>query len=658
MNSKIYVKARYVPLAKTLAEWENENPILLAGEHGVVVDSNGSKREKIGDGVTPWNELDWWQGLSAYETAVENGFKGNEQEWLDSLKGEKGEKGDMPDVSGKVDKLSRVDVTDPHAYQYVQGSVPYLYGVYGAPHSDGTYTETQGLIKSSIGGCKEAIKEQILAEFESGLVNENTTEMHLSQVYAGIIPSPYTYMLDPHTIPIRDGNCAIPVGIHIYDEDENGNITNSKLYYGGAVPEGYMRDYITERIGELHIKSSSGDYSLQQKQDSGYTGLDVNADNPNAVSLDSDLSETQQIGAFGAFSSAFGGCSSAQGKRSFACGSSTIAKGKYAFTSGVNAVALGSASHAEGHTTTAAAEGAHAEGNNTVASGTAAHAEGHSTKAVGDGSHAGGSGSQANGQHAFAHGNGVIANEANQVCIGTFNANDVGNIFEIGNGTSGSNRHNAFYINVDGNAYLPSAHGIIDTSLEHAGIDTSLDDTKVVTGVMLREAFKNLPIYGNREKNTLYRKGNTASGSYDMALGTGTTASGSNAVSFGDGTVASGHCSFTLGKRTQAKGMAAQSIGYETIAEGEASVAEGNTTHAVGAYSHASGNKTIAGYHNQFVVGKFNKNNSDTIFEVGNGGDEDNRNTPFAVLKDGNAIRVGNTTLTEEQLIKLLALIG
>jgi hypothetical protein len=33
------------------------------------------------------------QGKSAYEVAVANGFKGTEEEWLASLKGEKGDQG-------------------------------------------------------------------------------------------------------------------------------------------------------------------------------------------------------------------------------------------------------------------------------------------------------------------------------------------------------------------------------------------------------------------------------------------------------------------------------------------------------------------------------------------------------------------------------------
>ena len=45
-------------------------------------------------------------GKSAYEIAVENGFEGDEQAWLESLKGEKGDKGDAglqgpPGVDGK-----------------------------------------------------------------------------------------------------------------------------------------------------------------------------------------------------------------------------------------------------------------------------------------------------------------------------------------------------------------------------------------------------------------------------------------------------------------------------------------------------------------------------------------------------------------------------
>lgn len=46
-----------------------------------------SKRLQV-MGVIPVNEEDY--GKSAYELAVDHGFKGSEAEWLDSLKGQDG----------------------------------------------------------------------------------------------------------------------------------------------------------------------------------------------------------------------------------------------------------------------------------------------------------------------------------------------------------------------------------------------------------------------------------------------------------------------------------------------------------------------------------------------------------------------------------------
>lgn len=59
------------------------------------------------DGIDGRDGVDGQDGKSAYEVAVEEGFTGTEQEWLDSLKGEKGEKGE------KGDKGDRGDVGPP-----------------------------------------------------------------------------------------------------------------------------------------------------------------------------------------------------------------------------------------------------------------------------------------------------------------------------------------------------------------------------------------------------------------------------------------------------------------------------------------------------------------------------------------------------------------
>lgn len=45
-------------------------------------------------------------GRSAYEVACDNGFKGTEQEWLNSLRGENGEKGDRGDKGVYIGELA------------------------------------------------------------------------------------------------------------------------------------------------------------------------------------------------------------------------------------------------------------------------------------------------------------------------------------------------------------------------------------------------------------------------------------------------------------------------------------------------------------------------------------------------------------------------
>lgn len=51
------------------------------------------------------------QGKSAYEIAVENGFKGTEQEWLESLKGE------TPDLSGYFNEANLIALTSEEIVQ-------------------------------------------------------------------------------------------------------------------------------------------------------------------------------------------------------------------------------------------------------------------------------------------------------------------------------------------------------------------------------------------------------------------------------------------------------------------------------------------------------------------------------------------------------------
>lgn len=62
------IKSVIVLRNDTMANWEAySDVVLLKGEIGIAFDTNGTKKIKIGDGVTEWKNLDWWNDLSADE---------------------------------------------------------------------------------------------------------------------------------------------------------------------------------------------------------------------------------------------------------------------------------------------------------------------------------------------------------------------------------------------------------------------------------------------------------------------------------------------------------------------------------------------------------------------------------------------------------------
>ena len=73
------------------SDWTSVNPLLSEGEMGLETDT---RKFKLGNGVDNWNDLSYaTMGLSAYEVAVDNGFTGSEEDWLDSLVGPAGPTG-------------------------------------------------------------------------------------------------------------------------------------------------------------------------------------------------------------------------------------------------------------------------------------------------------------------------------------------------------------------------------------------------------------------------------------------------------------------------------------------------------------------------------------------------------------------------------------
>lgn len=139
-------------------------------------------------------------------------------------------------------------------------------------------------------------------------------------------------------------------------------------------------------------------------------------------------------------------------------GRNTEARSFASHAEGRDTKAYGYQSHAEGSKTIALNSASHAEGSNTQATGAHAHSEGYYTKAIGKGAHSEGNYCSAISDYSHAAGLYTVANNDYQFVVGKYNLiDDVSSpnysayAFVIGNGTSKTNRSNAFTIDWEGN---------------------------------------------------------------------------------------------------------------------------------------------------------------------------------------------------------------
>jgi hypothetical protein len=91
-----------------------------------------------------------------------------------------------------------------------------------------------------------------------------------------------------------------------------------------------------------------------------------------------------------------------------------------------------------------------------------------------------------------------------------------------------------------------------------------------------------------------------------------------------------------------ASGQDSHAEGYSNTASGLHSHAEGIETTASAQGTHAGGCGTVAGYSYQTAIGKYNSNQSDTLFEVGNGASNNSRSNAIAVKTDGRITKGAN----------------
>ena len=134
-----------------------------------------------------------------------------------------------------------------------------------------------------------------------------------------------------------------------------------------------------------------------------------------------------------------------------------------------------------------------------------------------------------------------------------------------------------------------------------------------------------------------------ATGANSFAIGERAEASGSGSSALGFNTKALGIYSFATGRSTKAMGDTSIANGWFTQASGDCSHTDGAGTIASGYCSYAGGTGTIASADYQTAIGRYNTEDANALFVVGNGNGRQ-RSTAFKVNADGSVNSSGTIT--------------
>jgi hypothetical protein len=153
---------------------------------------------------------------------------------------------------------------------------------------------------------------------------------------------------------------------------------------------------------------------------------------------------------------------------------------------------------------------------------------------------------------------------------------------------------------------------------------------------------------------TIGSSSNSATGSFDIALGTGTTASGGGgSIAMGDSTTASGAWSTAMGHDSTASGGTSTAMGYDTTASGGGSVAMGHTSIAGGNTSVAMGFSAVANGNFSTSIGTYMTVSSTAEYSIGigldNGYDTITQSSTMAIM--GGKVGIG--ALSPDKLLHI-----
>lgn len=297
-----------------------------------------------------------------------------------------------------------------------------------------------------------------------------------------------------------------------------------------------------------------------------------------------------------------GNVTKAQANSSHAEGYKSLASGVAAHAEGFGgSVASGQGAHAEGTVTTAPADSAHSEGYYTTASGSYAHAENSKSTASGHSSHAEGYNTKATGDCSHTEGNLTQATGYNSHAEGNENI------------VSGSQAHVEGYKNI---AYGHNSHA--EGHNNQAGVPDNITTDE----------------NGNDISNM---QAEHAEGVNNKALGRISHVEGTGNTTYAYASHAEGQNNITYAMVSHVEG-GGNICGVEGNQHDESnstySHVEGLNNTCTGKVSHVGGYKNTAAGDYQTVIGKFNANNINNIFEIGVGISVDDTDSHAGILSE------------------------
>lgn len=398
---------------------------------------------------------------------------------------------------------------------------------------------------------------------------------------------------------------------------------------------------------EGQAATASGDYSHAEGRATTASKAYAHAEGCEATADgDGAHAEGYKTNAIGGYSHAEGNKTQSKGNSSHSEGEETEASGWTAHAEGNTTKATALAAHAEGLGSQATSDSAHAEGHYTIASGTRAHAEGQNTKALKNASHAEGGETKADGQYTHAEGYKTIAESGwgahaeggETLAKGNYAHAEGGFTQAIGDYSHAEGQSTK----ADGIRSHAEGHGTVAS-----GKNAHAEGYNTVAG-NLGFTIKKIMVGDYYDRGT-YRVWN------DIYL---------DSV---DGIKVGDYVSCKLGDLTY-EGLRVDSVDttsmyirvdqsgvntgeHESRVKTEEEIAALSVNYAYvngkpylgtksvggGNNSHAGGLGTIASEDNQTAIGKYNEVNSNALFIVGNGVDNDNRDNAFVVNEDGSA---------------------